>query len=421
MPHLRAISVETPLPANRDTGGANAARTRRSAAIAALSLVLAACATTVGSVAPPAVDGAASPSASPTSATSPTRPPVESPPPAASTSPSSTEATVAPSTAPAPPATTPTPTETDPPSTTAPELPDDVANPDCVTVATTPTFDVVAAETSTPIRSLWIENGFRDVIAVGDLVDTCVDNGIDDITGAPTLRHDDEAVAAAVRANVERQQRKLNELFAAYGTRPLAVDGDSGRYTGQRLCAARVALGLEPSMDDMAAGSAEQVVLLQAPHLPTPETRATETRRWALIDRTCQMMFIGAGADLVFVFPTSTGTEGFETRLQDRAPGFRFNPAVDNGGWHDSTEFPVGVDNPLNGNLYKPLYFDLGQAIHGATNVPPAPASKGCARLTVPDQEALLTFLGLLDATEETWRRQEIDFTVTVQGDFVGR
>ena len=100
---------------------------------------------------------------------------------------------------------------------------------------------------------------------------------------------------------------------------------------------------------------------------------------------------------------------------------FRYNPAVDNGGWHDSSQYPVGVDNPLNGNPYKPLYFDLGQAIHGAMSVPPAPASKGCARLSVANQETLLDWLGLLDATEETWRKNEINLTVNVQGEFVGR
>jgi lipoprotein-anchoring transpeptidase ErfK/SrfK len=180
-------------------------------------------------------------------------------------------------------------------------------------------------------------------------------------------------------------------------------------------------MGMEPTVDDMHPGSAEQVALFATDELTTPASASTELERWVLIDRTCQMMFIGSGPDLAFVFPTSTGTEGFETRLQDDSRVFRYNPAVDNGGWHDSSEFPVGVDNPLNGNLYKPLYFDLGQAIHGANNVPPTPASKGCARLSVADQEALLDWLGLLDANEETWRTNEINLTVTVQGGFVGR
>jgi lipoprotein-anchoring transpeptidase ErfK/SrfK len=201
----------------------------------------------------------------------------------------------------------------------------------------------------------------------------------------------------------------------------LLIDGISGPLTGQQLCAARVALGLEATVDDMQPGTEEQAILLATEQLPTPNSTATETERWVLLDRTCQMMFVGTGADLAFVFPTSTGTEGFETRIQDRARVFRYNPAVENGGWHDSTEYPVGVDNPLNGNLYKPLYFDFGQAIHGATNVPPAPASKGCARLSVANQQALLEWLQLLDATEETWRTSEINLTVNVQGKFVGR
>ncbi len=297
----------------------------------------------------------------------------------------------------------------------------DVANPGCVRVTSTPSLDGVAEETGAAIAALWIENGFRDDVRAGDLVDVCIDNGIDDISGGPAQRHDVSALVAATAANVERQQRKLNDLFAPYGTQPLAVDGVSGPLTGQRLCAARVTLGLEATVGDMQPGSHEQVALLEATELPTPTSTLGETERWALIDRTCQMMFIGVGLDLVFIFPTSTGTEGFETRIQDRARMFRYDPAVDNGGWHDSSEFPVGVDNPLNGNLYKPLYFDLGQAIHGATNVPPAPASKGCARLSVANQEVLLDWLGLLDATSETWLKDEINLTVNVQGDFVGR
>ncbi len=306
-------------------------------------------------------------------------------------------------------------------TTTEPDPLADVHTPGCVRIADEGGFDQIAtAEDSSTLR-LWIENGFGEGPAVGDLVDVCVDNGVNDVTGEPALRHDDPAVEAAVVDEVRRQQEKLNELFAPFATAPLTVDGISGPLTGQRLCAARVALGLDPSVADLPPGSIERTTLFAATELPTPTSTATESDRWALIDRTCQWMFIGAGPDLVFAFPTSTGTEGFETRTQDRAAVFRYNPAVDNGGWHDSTEYPVGVDNPLNGNLYKPLYFDLGQAIHGANNVPPVPASKGCARLSVTNQQRLLDWLGLLDATEETWRKQEINLTVNVQGEFVGR
>lgn len=288
-------------------------------------------------------------------------------------------------------------------------------------MAESETLELIAADVGVTATDMWIENDFVESVAPGDLVDVCIDNRIDDVTGEERIGHDDPAVAAALAANVERQQQKLNELFAPFNTPPLAVDGISGPITGQRLCAARLALGLQPTVDDMQPGSDDQSTLFAATELLTPVSDVVGAERWVLVDLTCQMLFVGTGSSISFVFPTSTGSEGFETRQQDRAEVFRYNPAVENGGWHDSSEFPVGVDNPLNGNLYKPLYFDLGQAIHGANNVPPTPQSKGCVRLSVANQTTLLDWLGLLDATEETWRKPEMNLTVSVQGEFVGR
>ncbi len=394
------------------------ARRSRPIATPVVLLVLSGCATSVASITPPEKSRTVSTVAALVPPTEPTSSTTSSTTSTTSTTSSTTlpEASTTSTTASTAPSTTSVTT-----TTTEPDPLADVANRDCVRVTSAASFDGVAEETGAAIAALWIENGFRDDVRAGDLVDVCIDNGIDDITGGQAPRHNDSTVFAATTANVERQQRKLNDLFEPYGTQPLAVDGISGPLTGQRLCAARVALGLAATVDDMQPGSLAQATLFAAAELPTPASTLTETERWALIDRTCQMMFIGAGSALTFIFPTSTGTEGFETRLQDRARMFRYNPAVDNGGWHDSTEFPVGVDNPLNGNLYKPLYFDLGQAIHGANNVPAAPASKGCARLSVANQETLLDWLGLLDSTSETWLKDEINLTVNVQGEFVGR
>jgi hypothetical protein len=69
--------------------------------------------------------------------------------------------------------------------------------------------------------------------------------------------------------------------------------------------------------------------------------------------------------------------------------------------------------------LYKPLYFDDGQAIHGSYNVPPEPKSKGCARLLVEDHDALLTWLGLIDTTGAVWDADRIDLIVHVRSQFV--
>ncbi len=117
-------------------------------------------------------------------------------------------------------------------------------------------------------------------------------------------------------------------------------------------------------------------------------------------------------------YPTSTGEPGYETRDTKAVVAFRYDPALDNGGWHDSSRFPVDVDNPLNGNMYKPIYFNKGQAIHGANYVPPEPRSEGCARLFPWHQDELITWLGLDDVVEPTWRDAEIGVTVSVQGDY---
>jgi hypothetical protein len=328
--------------------------------------------------------------------------------------------------------TTATPSTATPTSTTEPSpsslLPDSVVEPDCVVRAAGTSFEQVATDLAAVSgvavtgEQLWIENGFADAVTVGDLVDTCQGNGLNDIDGSENPPPNDAAINGARADNVERQQRKLNELFANVGSGDLATDGDSGALTGQRLCGARLGLGLDTSTADMAPGSTEEATLMSASKLSIPTSVvADESERWIVIDRTCQLLFAGTGAALTFAFNTSTGTEGFETRLQDRAPAFRFNPAVDNGGWHNSSEFPVGVDNPRNGNMYKPLYFDLGQAIHGANYVPPVPDSKGCARLRVGDHDQLVSWIGLADAPGETWRKSEMDVTITVQGEFTAR
>ena len=310
------------------------------------------------------------------------------------------------------------------PTTTEPEP--QIYDPACVVeVAELDSLGLIANafdDETVNVVALRAENNLPTAdIEAGQLLDVCTGNGLDDITGEQRADPDEAVVAAAVRQNVEIQQLKLNKLFEEIGTSPLLVDGISGPVTRQRLCAARLAMGLEINTTDMAAGSAEERMLLAIDELPLPFTSSLNQPKWILIDRTCQFMFVGEGAEqLVFGFPTSTGSEGFETRDQDQARAFRFDPAVDNGGWHDSTDFPVAADNPLNGNMYRPLYFDLGQAIHGANNVPTSPQSKGCARLRIANQDQLVDWLGLASATTPIWSERSISVAVNVQGEYVG-
>ena len=91
---------------------------------------------------------------------------------------------------------------------------------------------------------------------------------------------DTVAPGTPLGSGVEAQQAKLNELFADKGLSPLTVDGQSGRLTRQQLCAARVALDIPVSRDDMAPGSLEEVALMQTNTLPTPPTAPVQAGRW---------------------------------------------------------------------------------------------------------------------------------------------
>ena len=306
-------------------------------------------------------------------------------------------------------------------TTTVPEL--DVYDPDCVVQAEPgdslgAIADAEADEIIT-VASLRAENGLPDELIVpGQLLDVCIDNGLDDISGEQRLERNAAVLAEETFASVVAQQTKLNELLVPYGFPEMPVDGVSGPVTQRALCASRLALGLPVNRSDMAPGSDEEQLLLATTELPIPPNVATEGR-WIFIDLTCQILLTGDGPDrLVNVFRTSTGEAGYETRLQERTRAFRFNPALDNGGWHESSIYPVPEDNPLNGNMYKPLYFDNGQAIHGANNVPTSPQSKGCARLKPADQDRLVAWLGLDTMTGATYSKDRIGVTVTVRGGY---
>ena len=335
--------------------------------------------------------------------------------------PSSTAATIETTEPPAAPSSSSSSTTSSSTTTTEPAL--DVYDPDCV-VQVEPgqslggIADAEADEIIT-IASLQAENGLPDELIVpGQLLDVCIDNGLDDISGEQRLERNAAVVAEETFASVVAQQTKLNELLVPYGFPEMPVDGVSGPVTQRALCASRLALGLPVNRSNMAPGSDEEQLLLATTQLPIPPNVATDGR-WIFIDLTCQILLTGEGPDrLVNVFRTSTGEAGYETRLQERTRAFRFNPALANGGWHESSIYPVPEDNPLNGNMYKPLYFDNGQAIHGANNVPTSPQSKGCARLTPADQDRLIAWLGLSDLGGSTYSKDRIGVTVTVRGGY---
>jgi hypothetical protein len=382
---------------------------RRAALLIALVLIGTACSSAVQS------------SGDPTTLTTPTTPTTGA---TTTAMPTTTDTTTPTSTTPTTTEATGTTTTTTTPTTTTTSLPPlDVYDVACaLEVVPRETIDDIVAmidDDTVDAETIMAENELDSPeLEAGQLLDVCVDNGINDIDGSTRT----ERNAVFVEREVMAQQAKLNELFKGYGIRELLIDGISGPVTRQRLCAFRLSAGLPVSTEDMDAGSEEEALLMATETLGTPFTSAILAERWVLIDETCQIMFVGLGTErLRFVFPTSTGLADFPTRPQVRSEVFKYDPALENGGWHDSFDFPAAEDNPLNGNMYKPLYFDGGQAIHGANNVPRSPASHGCARLRLDDMNALVDWLGLGDTNGGTYNEDRINLTVNVQGRYLDR
>ena len=302
--------------------------------------------------------------------------------------------------------TTPIAPTTAAPTTTVPE-------PVCVVAAQAgDSLTAIAERNGLTLEQLEQENLLDpgDVFFPGQEFDVCIGDVVD--PADPTLVEPSPAAVVV-------QQRELNELFASTSMLPLEIDGDSGALTRQMICAARMALGFPVHSRHLEPGSDEEAAIFTATTIGIPEGAPTDSDRWLLVDQTCQVIFTGEGDDrVVDVFPTSTGAEGNET-FNVRARAFRFDPALDNDGWHDSASFPVEIDNPLNGNMYKPIYFNEGQAIHGAEFIPPYPRSKGCARTFPKHQDAIIEWLGLQDMTEATWKARDIDLAVVVRGRYV--
>ena len=86
---------------------------------------------------------------------------------------------------------------------------------------------------------------------------------------------------------------------------------------------------------------------MQTNTLPTPPTAPVQAGRWALIDQTCQIMFVGDGPNnVVFVFPTSTGLPQYRDAGPERLTGVPLRPGQRQQRVARQLAVPGGVGQP---------------------------------------------------------------------------
>ena len=171
-------------------------------------------------------------------------------------------------------------------------------------------------------------------------------------------------------------QIRLGEL----GFRPGEVDGHYSNATFAAVMAFQKHEGLEA---DGHAGPITFAALRTGltgagPHGgPTPRIEVDVERQIAFAvaaDGTTKIINVSSGSGRRYASPNGG------TAVADTPRGnFKIKRRID------------GVRTAPLGKLYRPMYFQGGFAIHGATNVPGYPASHGCIRTTNPDQDFLFT------------------------------
>ncbi|MEV6602199.1 L,D-transpeptidase family protein [Actinoplanes sp. NPDC051346] len=161
-------------------------------------------------------------------------------------------------------------------------------------------------------------------------------------------------------------QNRLTELGYWNGE----ADGTFGSLTQQAVYALQKAADLTR---DGVVGPKTQKALDQGvrPKAQSGSGRVIE------INKKRQLLMLVDDGEVTQVFNTSTGSyEQYESNGHTAVaatPSGKFKVYRHIDGWRNA---PLGM-------LWRPKYFNGGIAVHGASSVPPYPASHGCARLSI--------------------------------------
>ncbi|MBC7294118.1 MAG: L,D-transpeptidase family protein, partial [Thermoleophilia bacterium] len=169
----------------------------------------------------------------------------------------------------------------------------------------------------------------------------------------PTLRQ------GSVGAEVAWLEQKLADLTY----RPGKIDGVFDKRTYQAVVAFEKWEGLSR---DGVVGIKVWTRLFQAQR---PTAKRSGAGNWIEVNKTKQVLLYVKNGTVARTLPVSTGSPdvGIAT------PSGTFTVYAKSGGW--------------DGPRYKPLYLRGILAIHGYPSVPPWPASHGCIRVTLWDQD----------------------------------
>ena len=175
--------------------------------------------------------------------------------------------------------------------------------------------------------------------------------------------------AEDVTFDVARVLERLRDLKYYLG----AIDGEAGSAFTSAVMAFQKVQGLPV---DGAVG-AETLTALKDPKQPALRGGAANRIE---VDLTKQVLYYVEGGSLIRIMPVSSGSGASYTT----SSGGTAKSLTPVGSYAVQRKIP-GIRVAALGELYDPMYFYQGWAIHGSNSVPAYPASHGCIRVTRAD------------------------------------
>lgn len=178
------------------------------------------------------------------------------------------------------------------------------------------------------------------------------------------------------RGSTGPEVKALEERLAALRYDVGAVDGTFDAATFHAVMAFQKVQGLPRT----ARATPDVIAALSTAALPTAELAAGGANR-VEIDLPRQFLTLWQNGELVRTLSISTGT-GKKYCVDGQCA-----KAITPGGSFKITRKISGVRVSRLGQLFNPLYFNGGIAIHGSGSVPAGPASHGCVRIPMPSSK----------------------------------
>jgi peptidoglycan hydrolase-like protein with peptidoglycan-binding domain len=163
----------------------------------------------------------------------------------------------------------------------------------------------------------------------------------------------------------------VQERLAALGYDVGTPDGRAGDRTWFSVMAFQKVEGL--TVDGQIGP--QVLAALETASPPGPLVPGGESTRIE-IDLDRQVLLFWQGGALARVLPVSTGNGEWYC-----VDGYGCDVAITPTGSYRIGRKAAGLEVSHLGELYNPMYFHLGWAIHGSPSVPPWPASHGCVRI----------------------------------------